>query len=470
VERIEAAAARRRRRGRRRKRRPSGSGVSVYKGRFGPGQAERLLWRAGFGPRPGDAEKLAKKGMREAVRSLTRPPRERLVGPAPKDDDGRPLAPADAWGHDHLWWLDRMVRSNRPLVERMTLVWHDWFATSNDGVGEQRLMLHQNHMLRRHALGSFADLVVRVTRDPAMLLWLSGSENTKESPNENYARELMELFTLGADRGYTEQDVREQARALTGFQNDWSDGVGPHNFRFDSEQHDGGVKKVLGQKGRFDWRDSCRLCLEHPSHPSFFVEKLWSYFIPVPPGTRTRRALQRLYVRGDYKVRPVVEAILMHPGFYRGPRMVKPPVVYLAGLLRGMKRGVDTESWTWISEMMRQRLFVPPNVAGWEDDRWLDTGTWRARWIASTNAVRERELEVDPNAPYTPEDPGIAVQRAIDFWGGPAVSAATRARLVAFAQRCDLGANSSWKRRSYPVLRQNALRLLVATSPDLQTS
>jgi hypothetical protein len=175
-------------------------------------------------------------------------------------------------------------------------------------------------------------------------------------------------------------------------------------------------------------------------------------------------------VRGDHKVRPVVEAILMHPGFYRGPRMVKPPVVYLAGLLRGMKRGLDTESWTWISEMMRQRLFVPPNVAGWEDDRWLDTGTWRARWIASTNAVRERELKVDQNAPYTPEDPGIAVQRAIDFWGGPAVSAATRARLVAFAQRCDLGANSSWKRRSYPVLRQNALRLLVATSPDLQTS
>ena len=106
--------------------------VPVYRGRFGPAEAERLLWRAGFGPRPGEAEKLAKKGLDGAVRSLTHPKRERLVGPAPKDDDGKTdRARLDAWGHDHLWWLDRMVRTSRPLVERMTLVWHDWFATSN---------------------------------------------------------------------------------------------------------------------------------------------------------------------------------------------------------------------------------------------------------------------------------------------------------------------------------------------------
>ena len=102
----------------------------------------------------------------------------------------------------------------------------------------------------------------------------------------------MELFTLGADRGYTEDDVREHARALTGFRNDWDDGVGPNNFRFDPEYHDFGVKRVFGKKGRFEWRDSCEMCLAHPSHPSFFVEKLWSYFIPVPPGRKTRRALQ----------------------------------------------------------------------------------------------------------------------------------------------------------------------------------
>jgi hypothetical protein len=200
--------------------------VAVYKGPFGREQAERLLWRAGFGPRKGEAAALAKLGLDGAVRSLTHPKGEKWVGPAPRDDKGRALAPADAWGHDHLWWLDRMVRTSRPLVERMTLVWHDWFATSLDGVGSQKLMLDQNRLLRRMSLGAFDKLLLEITKDPAMLLWLSGTQNTKWSPNENYARELMELFTLGAGQGYTERDVREQARALTGFDNDWKRGVG----------------------------------------------------------------------------------------------------------------------------------------------------------------------------------------------------------------------------------------------------
>ena len=465
------ASRRRKRRGRRKqRRRRRAPAVAVYGGRFGIEQAERLLWRAGFGPRPGDAAKLAAKGLDRAVESLTRPRgKQKLGGPPPKDEDGRPLAPADAWGHDHLWWLDRMLRTNRPLTERMTLVWHDWFATSNEGVGSQRLMIHQNEMLRKNALGSFRNLVVRVTRDPAMLLWLSGAQNREDAPNENYARELMELFTLGADRGYTEDDVREHARALTGFRNDWDDGVGPNNFRFDPEYHDGGVKRIFGKKGRFEWRDSCEMCLAHPSHPSFFVEKLWSYFIPTPPGRKTRKALQALYVRGHYEVRPVVEAILRHPTFYEGPRMVKPPVVYLAGLLRGSGRWVDTSSWTWLSDMMRQRLFVPPNVAGWEDDRWLDTGTWRARWLTASNVLREHEE--DPGKPYDEtEQPAAAVDKALAFWGGPTVSGTTRGRLLAFSERVATAADKPYKRRGYFASRQNALRLLIATSPDLLTS
>jgi uncharacterized protein DUF1800 len=154
----------------------------VYRGHFGRAEAKRLLWRAGFGPRPGEAERLVRRGLEGAVRSLINPGRERLHGPKPRDDKGRPLAPRDAYGHDHLWWLDRMVRTNRPLVERMTLIWHDWFATSNDGVGSQRLMLKQNALFRRHALGSFRDLLLAVTHDPAMLLWLNGVENEKEAP------------------------------------------------------------------------------------------------------------------------------------------------------------------------------------------------------------------------------------------------------------------------------------------------
>ena len=174
--------------------------VAAYRGRFGPAQAERLLWRAGFGPRRNEAQKLAQLGLADAVHSLVYPGREHFVGPQPHDEKGRPLAPYDAWGHDHLWWLDRMIRTSRPLVERMTLVWHDWFATSNQGVGSQRLMIGQNNLFRAHGLGSFHELLNRVTEDPAMLVWLNGSDNSRYSPNENYGREMMELFTLGAGR------------------------------------------------------------------------------------------------------------------------------------------------------------------------------------------------------------------------------------------------------------------------------
>src|SRR3982751_5625819 len=128
----------------------------VYRGQFGKPQAERLLWRAGFGPREGEAEKLAKLGLEGAVHKLTNPGHERFRGPRPHDDNGHPLAPNDAWGHDQLWWLDRMVRTNRPLTERMTLVGHDWSATSRDGGGPARLMIRQNTLSRRHALGSFS--------------------------------------------------------------------------------------------------------------------------------------------------------------------------------------------------------------------------------------------------------------------------------------------------------------------------
>jgi uncharacterized protein (DUF1800 family) len=440
--------------------------IPVYRGSFGPAQAERLLWRAGFGPRKGEAEALAKKGLTQAVRSLTRPSRERWVGPAPVDDDKRPIAPYDAWGHDHLWWLDRMVRTSRPLVERMTLVWHDWFATSNAGVGSQKLMLDQNRLFRRYWLGSFDRLLLAVTRDPAMLLWLSNNENEKGSPNENYARELMELFTLGAKRGYTERDVREQARALTGFRNDWRRGVGPTNFRYDPKRHDDGLKRIFGKRGRFGWQDACRLCVSHPSHRSFFVRKLWSYFVPTAPSAATRGALERLYVRNRFAVRPVVEAILRHPQLYTGPRMVKPPMVYLAGMLRATNRRIDTESWSWLSELAGQKLFFPPNVSGWDDERWLDTATFLARWQIAGRVLRPAVLKTSVPAPF---DADALVRRALAFWGEPPLSPATRRALHTFAARALADADRTWKRTQYPPLVENALRHLIASSPDLQT-
>ena len=441
--------------------------IPVYRGRFGPAEAERLLWRAGFGPRPGEAERLAEKGLHDAVHSLTHPKRERLVGHPPKDEDGHAIAPTDAWGHDHLWWLDRMVRTSRPLVERMSLVWHDWFATSNEGVGSQRLMLRQNNLFRSRGLGSFEQLLLAVTKEPAMLLWLSGTDNEKGSPNENYGREMMELFTLGAGHGYTERDVREQARALTGFRNDWDDDKGPVNFRYDPERHDPGLKRIFGKRGHFGWKDSCRLAVHNPNHRSFFVRKLWSYFVPSPPPAATRRALEQVYVGSGFAVRPVVEAILRHPRLYTGPRMVKPPVVYLAGMLRATKRGIDTEAWTWLSNQAGQQLFYPPNVSGWDDDRWLDTASFLARWDIAGRVLRPAVLETSKKGPLDPEK---LVERALAFWGTPPITSTTHRALKTFAARAVGDADQRWKKAQYPALIENALRHLIAISPDLQTS
>jgi uncharacterized protein (DUF1800 family) len=445
------------------------SPIAAYHGDFGVAQAERLLWRAGFGPRKGEAEALARLGLDGAVHALTNPGRERLVGPAPTDEKGRPVAPFDAWGHDHVWWLDRMVRTSRPLVERMALVWHDWFATSNDGVDSQRLMLAQNELFRERGLGSFHELLHDVTKDPAMLLWLNGTDNSKESPNENYAREMMELFTLGAGRGYTETDVRQQARALTGFRNDWKQGVGNVNFRYDPRYHDAGVKTIFHKRGAFTWTDSVRLSVTHTDHPSFFVSKLWSYFVAGAPDAATQRSLERLYVRGNYAVRPVVAAMLKHPALYEGGRLVKSPAVYTAGLLRRLGRGIDTTAWAWLDAMAGQQLFYPPNVAGWDDSRWLDTATWRGRWWIAQYVLQPYAL--DPGKAAQPYDAAALLDDALAFWHRPALTDATRAALLRFAQSAlaDVG-GASWKKKQYPVMTQNALRHLIAVSPELQTA
>ncbi len=299
------------------------AGVPVYRGQFGARQAERLLWRAGTGPRPGEARRLARQGLKAAVRSLTRPAGLRLRGPSPTDGDGNPIAPFDAYGHDLLWWLDRMLRSNQPHFERMALIWHDWFATAD--VGSLKLGVRQKVTFRRRALGSFRSLLLDVTVDPAMLIWLSGNENNRYAPNENYARELMELFSLGAsdESGYpySEDDVREQARALTGWTSDWDDTVGPTNFRFEPSLHDSGIKRIFGKSGRFDWRDSIQLCIDHPAHARHFVERLWSYFVPTPPAREHETRAPAPVQVERHQIRPVVEAILMHPTLYERPAL-----------------------------------------------------------------------------------------------------------------------------------------------------
>lgn len=435
--------------------------------------AHRLLWRAGFGPRPGDVDRLARMTRREAVYSLTRlAGAARLLGPLPLLSDGTALAPFDQYGHDHLWWMDRMVRSDQPLVERLTLIFHDWFATSNDKVDSQRQMIAQNNLIRGLALGKFPVLFREITKDPAMLVWLDGTSNALGSPNENYGREMMELFSLGADRGaYTETDVREQARALTGWTNDYGDPAGNYNFRFDPTLHDADPKTIFGRTGNFDWTDSVHMCVSHPLHPSFFVSKLWSYFMPMPIDRTTMRRLSATYVNGAYSIRSVVEAILLDDRLYSGPAMVKPPVVYCAGVLRALGAGISTEDWIGLAGQTGQRLFYPPNVSGWPKDRWLDTSTFIGRWNAAALALKPSALNPDRPPAYRgrTETGAQALATALKRLGNPPLSGQTFAALTQVAER--LGGRSGRHRPPARVraMRFNALRHLVLTSPDYQT-
>ena len=364
-----------------------------------------------------------------------------------------------------------MVRTSRPLVERMTLVWHDWFATSDAGVDSQRLMLNQNQLLREHALGAFPELLAEVTKDPAMLPVLNGSDNSKRSPNENYGREMLELFTLGAGRGYTESDVRENARALTGFRNDWRRGVGSVNFRYDPNAHDTGTKTIFHTPGGSRGRTRFGSPSTHPESSLVLRPAssgaTSSRCLPTPrPNARSSSCTSAAVGRSS---RSSLRSSST-PRSTTGPRMVKSPAVYNAGLLRRLGRGVDTTAYAWLGAMAGQRLFSPPNVAGWDDSRWLDTATWRGRWWIATyvlEAVRTRSGQGNAALRRT----GARRRRA------PVLEQARRSEtrrtraLLTFAKAALADAKqTAWKRKQYAVMTQNALRHLIAVSPEMQAA
>ncbi len=428
----------------------------------------RLFWRAGFGARPDEVEKWTKAGKTATLRwILNGGGGPQMIGPAPRTDDG-PLDPINEWGHDGLWWLDRMVRSQRPLTEKMTLFWHDHFATRDV---ETPLLLAQNRKFRKHALGNFRKLTLEVTKDPAMALFLSLYDSNKWAPNENYARELMELFTLG--KGYTERDVREAARALTGFRARWGDGFG--GGYYDREFHDRGRKKILGKRGRHDWRDTVRIVTSHRNHAPFLVGKLWSYFITQPLDARTKQRLVRIYRRKNLAVKPVVAEILRHPKLYANldrPDMVKSPVVFLAGALRTNGLGVQQQSWTWLLDGMGQQLFRPPSVAGWDwGPAWLSTNTMKNRFQAVTYLMREgAPLAVKDGSTPIGLTPKQAVDRAWKAVGQPWMSPATRAALEEMAAGAfsDVRPDRTHRLQIRADMRERALRHLLLSGPDAQ--
>jgi len=443
----------------------------------------RLLWRAGYSGSAAQVAHYQKLGLGHAIQELLHPFRRNvLIGPAPTDG-GQKLDPINHWGHDCLWWLDRMVRSRNQLVERMTLNLHDLFATSNDGVGNTRHMLRQNRLLRRHAVGNFSDLLQEITIDPAMLLWLNGAESDKWEPNENYGREVMELFCLGNDPSlesltyglwtnaamYTQDDIHNAARALTGWRYDWTKATSgtlaqrDNPTFYDSSYHDNGSKTIFGHTGNYDWTDVCRLIVHHPNHAPYLAYSLWSYFIVTPPPEIALNQMVDNYVSSGFELAPLLEVILRHPDLYANldaPDLVKPPIVFVASGLRMTGRYIRSNDWSWLLDNMGQVPFYPPNVSGWKQGpAFLNTNTAHAYWQTSDYLLYR-----------TVKDPGIetaqqAVATARTALSHPWVSADGLTKLTGYAQ--------SYTDRNGPTLdqhgrgeRQTVLRALLMAGPD----
>jgi uncharacterized protein (DUF1800 family) len=423
---------------------------------------ERLWWRGGFGPRPRDLRD--RRTHAELAHEFLHPRGAQLEGPEARVK-GRRLDPLNVYGHDTLWWLDRMVRSRHPLAERMTLNWHDHWATSNSKVGDVKLMMRQHRTLRRYALGNFRTLSRALVRDGAMQIWLDLAGSTDHAPNENFAREFFELFTLGANNGYTEKDVRESARALTGFTFDYES----KRFGFDPKLHDGGTKHILGRKGRFGPLDVVDLALEHRHHAPYLMEQLWGYFSPrkVPPGLLRR--LVATYTQSGYEIRPVLELILSDGALYADlaePDMIKPPVVYVAGMLRQTGTYVTTDAWVWMLDQMGQRPFYPPNVSGWEqNEAWLSTSSLRMRFEAAASLLHDAIKDGSVPDTRTPEQ---AIEHSLAFAGRPWTSRATASALSSYSRRSVTGRDQKWEIKHFYPERERVLRQVLLAGPDAQ--
>ncbi len=380
--------------------------------------ARHLLERAGFGVLPEEVAEFAAMTPRQAVRRLvyfegaesgdlpdfdhsgvfdegldpfpsSRPAttemarrQGRALGIEVKPGGDRPIQPvvnqffywlrASRLETDRVtyWWAERMLNSPRPLREKMALFWHGHFATNEDKVRDYRKMLKQLRLFQDKGLGDFRSLLVGVAQDPAMLSFLDAGVNTKQSPNENFAREIMELFTMGVGH-YGESDVREAARAFTG----WNyDGLA---FRVRDEDHDSGVKRVLGREGPFDGVEVIDIILEQDAAAEFVAGKIYRYFVSEELDQARAQELGAWLKSSDYDIAAFMEHLFLSRDFYRpeviGHR-IKGPVEYVVSTYRllGLDSVPGTPDFNRVTGALGQRLMHPPTVAGWSEGRaWI---------------------------------------------------------------------------------------------------
>jgi uncharacterized protein (DUF1800 family) len=302
---------------------------------------------------------------------------------AKKGLDGRPLRAANPRQEQvrelRNWWLEEMIATDQPLVERMVLFWHNHFTSGFQKVRHVPALYHQNAMFRQHALGNFGELLRGVVRDPAMLVWLDGVQNRVTAPNENFARELLELFTLGEGH-YTEADIRAAARALTGWSVDRDSGA----FRHYPALHDGGVKTFLGRTGKFDGDDIVGILLEQPRTAEWITAKLWREFVSMDVDAAEVQRLAAVFRSNRYELRPLLRAMMETPAFgdtSRRGTLIKSPVDLIVGTVRVL--GLPVPEKTRLARSLQalgQVLFDPPNVKGWPGGQaWITTNTLMLR-------------------------------------------------------------------------------------------
>src|SRR6266568_1944373 len=343
-------------------------------------QTGHLLRRAGFGATPDELTMYRNLGFNGAV--------DRLINYQQVPDDAmenrlkalnmnlnKPL-------DQQRWWLLRMSWTQRPLLEKMTLFWHGVLTSSFHKVGGSRAymrMIIQNQFLRNHAFDTFDNILLGITSDPAMLFYLDLTKSRKNAPNENYARELMELFTLGLGH-YTQRDVYEGAAALTGWH------VKGLTSQYYPQDHNDLVKTYLGHTGNLDYKDVINILANHPATPWFIARKLFTFFAYENPSDDDLKPLVDTYVQSGHNMGEVMRTLLLSPQFssaktYRA--RIKSPVEFTVGAYRAMNINGDGTGLPTFPTLMGQTLFDPPNVAGWSGDKisafWLNSGTWMTR-------------------------------------------------------------------------------------------
>lgn len=393
-----------------------------------------LLRRAGFGATPGELRHYENLGYSGTVDELLNPAR---VDNTKLEEDIKQQN-FDFTRLDDLkrWWIYRMTFSQRPLEEKMTLFWHGHFATSARKVRSSYLMYMQNLLFRQNAVADFHRLLLGVSRDPAMILWLDNQQNRKGKPNENYAREIMELFTLGIGN-YSERDIKDAARAFTGWQ------VRNGMFAFNRFQHDFGQKTVLGASGDLNGDEVVGVLVRHPATAQFLARKLVKFFVCDPPDESMVNAAADAYRSSRFQIAPMLRAIFTHPGFLSERAYhskIKSPSELVVGTLKTLQvHKLDNNSPATLARM-GQNLFEPPNVKGWDGGAaWVSTAYMMERFNFAASVVADKfdELQayyspVELAGNYELKTAGQMVDYFLNLLVDNDVPRETRARLVAY--------------------------------------